>query len=127
MARISPPTCAIKSSSFIREQGRLPAGVTLETPAVYAKMEGTGELWLDADGLPARLIINLDLPSDGETGKVTAVVTSDFTNFNTTNIATATTSFFNAPATWLTHRLPTPAQMQTTLPSISLFILTNRS
>ncbi len=84
-----------KVQQIYQEQGRLPAGITLETPAVYANMQGTGELWLNADGLPARLIINLNLPAEGQRGRVTAVVTSDFTNFNTTNIATAITSTTN--------------------------------
>jgi len=47
-------------AAFIRDQmqvqltakGELPPGVTLDLPASYRDMGGTGELWVDAEGLP---------------------------------------------------------------------------
>src|SRR4051812_22320677 len=43
-------------------RGELPAGVSVDLPEMYAQMQGQGELWVGADGLPTRQIIQLTLP-----------------------------------------------------------------
>ncbi|MEZ4664137.1 MAG: hypothetical protein R2911_41940 [Caldilineaceae bacterium] len=40
----------------------LPATAQVELPQVYAEMEGQGELWVGADGLPLRQLIRLQFP-----------------------------------------------------------------
>ncbi len=44
-------------------RGVLPHGITLDLPAQYVDMTGSGELWLAASGLPVRQVIHLDLPA----------------------------------------------------------------
>lgn len=90
--------------TILREDGRLPAGMNFTIPDAYQQMTGDGELWIDADGLPSRLLINLDLPAHADTGRITASITSDLTNFDRERIATASTSFFVNPLTWTTFR-----------------------
>ncbi|MCA9987060.1 MAG: thrombospondin type 3 repeat-containing protein, partial [Anaerolineales bacterium] len=59
-------------AEFMRQQlqtqmiasGELLPGMTLQTPAIYAGMTGSGVLWLDAAGLPSRQEIHLTLPAE---------------------------------------------------------------
>lgn len=58
-------------AEFIRSQmqeemtrsGELPMGMTLSASELYAGMSGTGELWISADGLPVRQLIELAFPA----------------------------------------------------------------
>ena len=44
-------------------QGKLPQGVTFETPQQYRDATGHGELWVSAAGLPLRLSVHLVYPA----------------------------------------------------------------
>jgi hypothetical protein len=46
--------------------GELPDGTSLQPPVVYESMTGHGELWVDADGLPVRQVIEMQLPQVDE-------------------------------------------------------------
>ncbi|HRW08999.1 MAG TPA: hypothetical protein P5121_28035, partial [Caldilineaceae bacterium] len=52
--------------SYLREQGELPAGITLGLADKYVKMQGQGEIWVsrDANGneLPMRQMLRLSFP-----------------------------------------------------------------
>ncbi len=50
----------------LRAKGELPTGVYLNVPAYYQAMTGDGELWVGADGLPLRQILNLNFPEQRE-------------------------------------------------------------
>ncbi len=43
-------------------QRELPPGVEVQAPAVYQRMSGTGQVWIDGDGLPRRVVVDLSLP-----------------------------------------------------------------
>jgi hypothetical protein len=65
----------------LRRSGKLPAGMTLDTPRAYREMGGQGEIWLDKNGLPLRLAVDLDYPV-AETGeRVSASIQTDFSGF----------------------------------------------
>ncbi len=46
----------------MRARGELPPGLHLEVPSYFRDMVGTGELWVGADGLPLRQILELQFP-----------------------------------------------------------------
>ncbi|MFN8474386.1 MAG: Ig-like domain-containing protein [Anaerolineae bacterium] len=43
-------------------QRELPPGVEVQAPAVYQRMSGTGQVWIDSAGLPRRVVVDLSLP-----------------------------------------------------------------
>lgn len=61
------------------------AGDTLLAEASGLRFEGVGELWIDAAGLPARLMLNLDMQragsSSGNASRTRSVSTADYSNF----------------------------------------------
>lgn len=87
---------------LLHERGRLPAGLRLSTSAVYARMDGSGELWIDGEGLPLRLVVHLDLPQQTDIGRITAAITTDLSNFDRDRLGAATTGFLVDPLLWTT-------------------------
>jgi hypothetical protein len=59
-------------AAYVRDQlaaslkGQTPAGVQLAPSPLLAKMAGHGELWLDAEGLPRRQVVDLEMPGVSE-------------------------------------------------------------
>ncbi len=104
----------------LQARGELPLGMQLGESDAYRKMTGTGTLWVDAEGLPARLSLDLDMGKT-ETGEhITAVITTEFTDFDTTLLET---TIFSNPAMWFETKFPTTAVQQETAINISLFLL----
>ncbi len=64
----------------LAEKGELPSGMALGLPEMYAGMTGSGELWVDARGLPLRQVIDLKFP-DGADHRVEASIVIDFSDF----------------------------------------------
>src|SRR4029453_4261503 len=64
----------------LRAKGELPPGVQLEPPAYYREMTGSGELWVGANGLPLRQILNLRFPEQQDE-RVEASMTVDFAQY----------------------------------------------
>jgi hypothetical protein len=64
----------------LQATGELPPGVRLEAADSYARAEGSGELWVAADGLPLRQILNLRFPEHGGE-RVGARIVIDFSDF----------------------------------------------
>jgi len=60
--------------------GQLPAGVQFSPSQLLASMSGHGELWVDADGLPRRQVVDLEMPgvSPEYDARVHLVVDFDF-------------------------------------------------
>ena len=76
-----------ETEAQMRATGQLPAGVQLQTPAVFAGLAGTGELWIDARGLPLRLSLDLTFPPQrGEV--VSGQIVTTFSNFARMGVAT---------------------------------------
>lgn len=83
---------------FLHANGKLPAGVTLAQSSYYADTVATGELWLDADGLPQRLFISIEWPPARNGERVTALIQTDFGGYDADRLIPAFTA---DPAAWL--------------------------
>ncbi|MEZ4709124.1 MAG: LamG-like jellyroll fold domain-containing protein [Caldilineaceae bacterium] len=80
--------------AFLRTQGALPAGVSLQMAQQYVAMTGSGEIWINSDGLPVRQIMRLAFPprsGDGE--KVEAAITTEFSNWAASTTPTLSQSW----------------------------------
>jgi len=72
----------------LRARGELPPGIQLEVSSYFRDMVGHGELWIGADGLPLRQILELQFPAQKEEQVHTQLVV-DFSDFSTpTPVAT---------------------------------------
>ena len=78
----------------------LPRGMRAQIPEAYRNMTGTGELWIDADGLPSRMAMMLDYSGQENGERVSAELQTDFSNFNRNNIISV--PFFSNPRQWIT-------------------------
>ena len=104
----------------LHEQGDLPRGMQLGELDSYRQLEGTGELWVTADELPARLSLDLDMGETDSGEKITAVITTELFNFDTTLLEM---TLFTDPQMWLNSRLPTTAVQQEVSINITLLLL----
>ncbi len=98
--------------SHLRQFGSLPAGLRLETAEFYRQAAGAGEIWLDEQGLPARLTMQLTLPPEGENGKTVADITTDFSDFDQTYLTQTAVSFWASPLVWFNQTVPPSALAQ---------------
>ncbi len=62
-------------------RGELATGSEIELPKMYSGMTGSGELWIDTDGLPLRQLLQLDFAPDGDQ-QVSAEVSVNFKDFS---------------------------------------------
>ena len=85
----------------LRAKGELPMELTLDAPALYRNMTGTGEVWIDNRGLPLRLAVHLIYPEQTDGSHVEADIRSDFSGYPT-EIA-AKPSLLQKPAAWAGH------------------------
>ena len=51
------------SQDYLVRTNQLPAGVALQVPDNIQAISGSGELWVNANGLPAREIVTLNIPA----------------------------------------------------------------
>ena len=103
----------------MQQRGELPHSVDLGVSDTYNNLVGQGELWLTAEGLPARLILDLDLGEQANGERVTALITSDFYNYKTDLLGA---TLLNNPQGWLQAQLPTAAIQQQLAVNITLFL-----
>ena len=68
------------SMETMQRKGELPAHVELGPAKQYLDMTGSGEIWLDAKGLPLRQTVTLVLPPD-EDEEVVAEIKTDFSSW----------------------------------------------
>lgn len=66
----------------LRRKGELPAGMSLSTSAAFRQIAGSGEAWLDEDGLPLRLRAEIEFPEQRHGERVLVEVQTDFTAFD---------------------------------------------
>ena len=64
--------------AYLRERGELPLNLRLESSRVYRETTGHGEIWLDDQGLPARLVVHLAYPAQENGERVEADIRTDF-------------------------------------------------
>ena len=69
-------------------------------------MGGNGEIWIDQDGLPSRLVLTLEFPAHAGQERATSIITSDYTGFDHTRLALVSTPFFKNPVAWVSFRFP---------------------
>ncbi len=68
----------------LRDQGELPPNVTLGVIAHYVDMKGTGQIWLNEDGLPSHQVIHMEFPPErGALHWTESNITTSFSNWNT--------------------------------------------
>ncbi|MFN8489011.1 MAG: LamG-like jellyroll fold domain-containing protein [Caldilineaceae bacterium] len=94
----------------MRAKGELPNGVNLDVPAYYQGMTGDGELWIGANGLPLRQILNLDFPEQQDQ-TVHAQIVVDFSQFGTPPASALASLRSGKLGQWLStlaHTLPNP-------------------
>ncbi|NDJ53912.1 MAG: hypothetical protein GYB68_12630, partial [Chloroflexi bacterium] len=101
--RIDGPTFADAMRTELQEQYQqqhdLPLGLTLDAPDHYHHMVGTGELWLDTDGLPLRLTMQLTFPPLTDGSQMDAHIQHDFHGFASPDTA-ALPPFWAQPLGW---------------------------
>ncbi len=73
----------------LREQGELPAGLTLDVSNQYRDAVGGGEVWIDQDGLPLRLTVHIEYPQKQNGERVETDIQTDFANFDRQRLAAA--------------------------------------
>jgi len=86
----------------LHESGELPAGLTLDFSRHYLGLTGTGEMWVDGDGLPLRLALHLVYPEQPNGERAEAAIRTDFANFDR--------------SAWANRPAPTPPAASLILP-----------
>lgn len=85
---LNGPALARRMRDQLQQQmtarGDLPAGISLALPELYAGMTGSGDLWLDADGLPMRQRLSLQFPEQ-DAQRVSADIDVSFSSAGTTS------------------------------------------
>jgi type II secretory pathway pseudopilin PulG/subtilisin-like proprotein convertase family protein len=84
-------------ANYLRDQledqlsraGELPAGLHLDTPESIRNATGDGEVWIDENGFPIRLVIHLEYPPQTNGERVEVDIQTDFSNFNPGQFTTA--------------------------------------
>jgi len=86
----------------LSEKGELPLGLTLDVARQYRDMTGSGEVWIDSQGLPLRLTVHLVYPDQPNGEQVEADLQTDFSGF-----APPVTEgrFTDDPVAWATSTL----------------------
>ena len=104
----------------------LPRGMRSQIPESYRNLTGTGELWVDADGLPSRMVLDLDYGEQKNGERVSAEMRIDFSNFNRDNLISV--PFFGNPQQWIavntTAIVNTAHQTAIVSAALALFLLT---
>ena len=88
------------TEQMLIEAGELPQGMSVGGGNRFYDATGTGEIWLDADGYPARFVIDFAFAPEENGERITAQINSDFYDFEVAT-AEAMPNFATAPRTWL--------------------------
>ncbi|MBM7844941.1 LamG-like jellyroll fold domain-containing protein [Herpetosiphon giganteus] len=89
----------------IRASRNVPAHVVLDAGQAYRTMQGRGELWIDEAGLPRRIALTIEFPAQRGQGRSVATIVGDYSNFDHSRLALASTPFSADPITWMRFRL----------------------
>ncbi len=114
----------------LRAKGELPAGVQLDPPAYYRDMTGSGELWVGANGLPLRQLLNLRFPEQNDE-RIEASLTVDFAKYGAEQTGLLTllrTGQWQGAWLVLPQRLPdfTPLWLALTVIALAVVVLVYR-
>lgn len=64
----------------LRRDGKLPAGLRLSSVEQCCDAMGRGEVWIEPDGLPLRLTVEMAYPQQRNGERVEAQISTDFSN-----------------------------------------------
>jgi hypothetical protein len=115
-----------------RKKYNLPPGFELSAPEAYRRMTGTGQLWVNENGLPARMTVNLEIPDQPQKGqRLQTSISNEYFNYNLAALHPAAPSLWQNPADWAKTTLITAqgalgqnaGQIQTILVVLLLSIL----
>ncbi|MBA3469749.1 MAG: hypothetical protein H0T53_08900 [Herpetosiphonaceae bacterium] len=98
-------TLSAQIEAQYRASHTIPVGAAVDFGAAYRQMGGQGEVWIDQDGLPRRLTLQLEFPPQGQQGRSSSTLTADYTDFDRARLALASTSLIENPVGWMTFRL----------------------
>ncbi|MEM7802069.1 MAG: hypothetical protein AAF633_22945, partial [Chloroflexota bacterium] len=107
----------------LQASGQLPQGMSLSTSDQFAKAEGQGEIWLSEEGLPSYLMIDMDLPRQPNGDEVTAVIHTEFMDYDMDRIAASQTSLAESPTIWVDHQLALLTENQNQILALLLIFL----
>ena len=96
----------------LAERGDLPNGISSATPEAFRDMTGTGELWLDTAGYPARITLDLAFSPNNEGERITAYVRSDFYDYVASPDA-GLPALIDNPYSWLQSHAQAVSQPET--------------
>ncbi len=71
----------------LRAAGELPPGMYLDSSEQFRNTVGDGEVWLDGDNLPTRMVVRLEYPQQANGERVAVEMVTDFADFNRAAIA----------------------------------------
>ncbi|HNB51277.1 MAG TPA: hypothetical protein PK530_05020, partial [Anaerolineales bacterium] len=75
------------SQEYLVRTGQLPNGVALQVPDNMKAITGSGELWVDVNGLPAREIVTLNIPAaEGADFRTEATLDVQFSQYEGTTL-----------------------------------------
>lgn len=106
----------------LHASGELPQGISLSASDVLQNATGQGEIWLNEEGLPSYLAIDLEFPRQPNGDEVTAEIQTEFRDYNMERLTAAQTGLIENPSVWVTHRLPTTAADQNQLIAAALLL-----
>lgn len=70
-----------KLQENLQRQNKLPPGATVDVTKLYAQWHGTGEVWVNDQGLPMRQIINIAFPHPYNQETVEATMQTEFSQW----------------------------------------------
>ncbi len=76
-----------KLEEQLRTAGKLPAGIRLDTSEELRDAVGSGDLWVNREGLPARMAIRIAYPQQSNGERIEVEIITDFSNFDRAAIA----------------------------------------
>ncbi len=66
----------------LRRKGELPVGLHLSFSDTFSQLVGSGEAWIDDDGLPQRMTVEIEFPQQQNGERVLVRVQTDFSDFD---------------------------------------------
>ncbi len=95
----------VQMEEALRRKGELPNKVNLAPVRAYVDMTGRGEIWVNAEGLPVRQVIQMHFPPEKGAGEwVEAAIATNFRNWQP-DASSAISQFWQAPTLLLNDPL----------------------
>ena len=112
-----------QNEALLREKGDLPYSAELDVPQIYAQATGSGEIWLDETGLPARLKLSVNYGQQENGESIESYITTDYFGYEQDAIAVGVIPFAQNPANWLNTQVSNPDFQQSLMMMSGFFLL----